>query len=135
VPDRFAHRRQQLGAREWLRQNAAHPQLLRHGDRGTRTPPQSRGEKQYRACIHRPYGVDDPFGVKRVRHVDDDQMRFPCLANDLRQFLQGFDDNDIACLFEPALEQAKDQVVRFDNMYALLPLHDVISDQQSVTNV
>ena len=59
-----------------------------------------------------------------VRDVDDDEVRLSSVANDLRQRQRGFHDNCIACLAQPALEQAKNQVVWFDDKYALLLLHD-----------
>jgi len=102
--DRLAYRRQQLAARERLRQDVAHPKLARHRDRGARTPPESRGEKQYRASMRFPDGLYNLLSTAGRRHVDDDEPRFCSLANRLRQTLRGSNDNGITCLPQPALE-------------------------------
>lgn len=102
--DRLAYRRQQLGAREWLRQNVTHRELTRQGARRARAPSKCRGEKQYRARMRVPHGVDNALGSAGRRHVDDDQARFSSVASRLGQDLRGSGDNAITCLAQPALE-------------------------------
>jgi hypothetical protein len=98
-----------------------------------------------------PDGLDCLFGIQWVRDVDDDKLRFSFVAICLKIRRRGFLDNCIACFAQPALEQAKNQVVWFDDKYVFLLRHNssavrlidlaprlrfvTISDHQSVTNV
>jgi len=85
--------------------------------------------------MHFPDGLDAFLGAKGLGDVDDDEVRFSCAVSDPRQRQRGFHDNGITCFAQPTLEQAKNQVVRFDNKDTLPLLHPRISNYQSVTNV
>jgi len=124
-PGGVPHRR--VRRPERLRQDLAHPNLARQIAGRARTPSECRGEKQHRASKHFPDGLDNLLSTAGRRDVDDDEVRFSSLANRLGQPLRGFNDNGIACLVQPALEQAKNQVVWFDDKYAPLLLHDTSS--------
>src|SRR5262249_41939647 len=78
--DRLDDRRQQHAARERLRQDVAHPKLVRHGDRGARTPSESRGEKHYRTSMHFLDRLDTLLSTAGRRDVDDDEFRFFSVA-------------------------------------------------------
>jgi len=82
-----------------------------------------------------PDGLDDFFGAQGLGYVDDDEVWLSCAVIDARQRQRGFHDNGITCFAQPTLEQAENQVVRFDNKDALPLLHLPISDYQSVTSV
>ena len=102
--DRIAYGRQQLTVRERLGQYIPYPKLARHTVRGARTPPESRGEKQYRASMHFPDGLDNLLGTAGRRDVDDDEVRFAPIANPLGQTRQGTNDNGITCVAQLALQ-------------------------------
>ena len=133
--ERLGYRRQQLVARERLRQDVAHAKLPRHGTGRARTAQKSGREKQYRAYMQTPDALDGLFGAERFRDVDDDQVRLYTLADGLRLRQRGIRDDCIARFAQPPFEQAENLVVGFDNQDALLLLHANISDPESVTNV
>jgi hypothetical protein len=121
--DRLADGRQQLSACERLLQDPAHPKLTRHGHGGPDIPYEARGEKQDGAGMRFPDGLDQLRGTSRLGDVDDDEARISSPASRLRQPVQRFDDHGITRFAQPALEQAENQVVRFDDKYPLLSLH------------
>jgi hypothetical protein len=74
--------------------------------------------------MHFPDRLDQLLGTARRGHVDDREARTSSRANRLSQPLQRFHDHDVTRLTQPALEQAENQVVRFDDQYSLLLLHE-----------
>ena len=122
--DRVADGRQQLSACERLLQDPAHPKLARYGHRRPDIPYEARGEKQDGAGMRFPDGPDQMRGTSWLGDVNDDEVRISSPAYHLQQPMQRFDDHGITRFAQPAFEQAKNQVVRFDDKYSLLSLHD-----------
>src|SRR5262249_39152525 len=57
------------------------------------------------------------------RYVDDDEVRLLSLVGRLERTLRGPHYDGITRLAQPALEQAEDQIVWFDDKYVPLLLH------------
>jgi hypothetical protein len=127
--DRLVQGQQQLDASEGFGQDLTDPELARDIIRGAGSSPLSGGQKEYWASVRFPDGLDDFLRTAGHRDVHDDEARFSSFANRLRQLLRGFnDDNGVTRLTQPAPEQVTNQVVRFDDKYVPLLLHDAFGE-------